>query len=96
MTTFAKPSATALSVARSFRCRVRLGEGMEPGKVCSVCDVIISSTEIEFEVTGPTILWAHLVCYDIWRYESGTIQQLARTSAELERSGLHGPVRQER
>ena len=55
--------------------------GHGTGKVCSVCDVIISSTEIEFEVTGPTILWAHLVCYDIWRYESGTIQQLARTSA---------------
>ena len=55
--------------------------GHGTGKVCSICDVIISSTEIEFEVTGPTILWAHLVCYDIWRYESGTIQQLARTSA---------------
>ena len=55
--------------------------GQGTGKVCSVCDVIISSTEIEFEVSGPTTLWAHLVCYDIWRYESGTFQQLARASA---------------
>ena len=55
------------------------GHGTE--KVCSVCDVIISSTEIEFQVAGPTTLWVHLVCYDIWRYESGTFRGLARASS---------------
>jgi hypothetical protein len=50
------------------------------GKVCSVCDVIILATEIEMEVTGPKTLWAHLMCYDVWRHESGAFRALARAS----------------
>ncbi len=56
--------------------------GRSTGKVCSVCDVTISPTEIEFEVTGPKTLWAHLVCHDVWRYESSALQEeLARASS---------------
>jgi hypothetical protein len=56
--------------------------GHGTGKVCSVCDVIISSTEIEMEVAGPKTLWAHLMCYDLWRHESSALrEEVARASA---------------
>jgi hypothetical protein len=56
--------------------------GHGTGRVCAVCDVVISSTEIELEVAGPSRkAWAHLMCYDIWREELGAFRESARASA---------------
>jgi len=55
--------------------KVLAGNGT--GRPCIVCDRVISADQIENEVVVRTngidvTLWAHLPCYNIWRWESAT------------------------
>jgi len=51
--------------------------GNGTGRTCIVCARVISADQIENEVVVRTngiavTLWAHLPCYNIWRWESAT------------------------
>jgi len=44
--------------------------GKGTNKPCIVCAKTISAREVEHEVEGPTTVWAHWDCYNIWLQES--------------------------
>jgi len=45
------------------------------GRTCLVCGTVISSLEVENEITlGAVTIWAHLPCYTMWREESERLE----------------------
>jgi hypothetical protein len=45
------------------------------GSACAVCASVISTTEAQYSVPGPTnSVVAHLACYVVWRKESEAVR----------------------
>jgi len=41
------------------------------GNACGVCGAVVSTTEVQYTVSGPTTsVGVHLGCYLVWRQES--------------------------
>ena len=54
-----------------------LWAGNGTGRICIVCDQMITPMQLEAQLIddrgGVTVkIWAHMLCYDIWRYETRT------------------------
>jgi len=62
-----------LSSGALFPTGGRVSARRSTGKSCIVCAKLISGSEIEHEVAGPTTVWAHWDCYSIWRQESDAV-----------------------
>ena len=67
---------TRLSAGVLFPVVSKSWAGQATGKCCAVCDLTISSPEIEYEVAaGPSgSAFAHLPCYLVWRQESEALR----------------------
>jgi hypothetical protein len=69
------PRTERLSVAALRRARpVRLWGGKGCGVPCDFCRVLVSSTEVEYEVEAeldgaPVTLHFHPRCHDVWKAE---------------------------
>ena len=54
-----------------FPAPQKVWAGHGTGRICIVCDVAITATEVEHEITdGPATVWTHSACHQIWQQES--------------------------
>src|SRR5437879_7971791 len=91
-----------------FLAPQKVWAGRGTGRICIVCDVAITATEVEHEITdGPATVWTHSACHQIWQQEStsyelanvmdGTdylaaLRQIVRERSEEHTSELQSPM----
>ena len=82
------PRAERLTVAALRRAEpIRLWGGKGCGVPCDFCRVLLSDSEVEYEVDArldnqPLTLHFHPRCYDIWKTESEAASAAEATEAE--------------
>ena len=61
--------------------------GPGTGRVCVVCNVSISAADMETEmILGPVTIWAHWICYMVWREESWLVDDGDRAQSGMSQS----------
>ena len=54
-----------------FPAPSKVWERLGTGRICVACNAPISASDMETEmILGPVTIWAHWICYMIWREES--------------------------
>ena len=90
-------TADLLSLRLSIRHRLqrktlfpapsKVWAGPGTGRICVVCNAPISAADMETEmILGPVTIWAHWICYMVWREESCLVDDGDRTQPSGSRS----------
>src|SRR5437667_4339451 len=71
-----EPKVSLVALCQTIRTRLAAGSlfpidgtvlaGKASGKLCTVCGMPISATEVEHEVTEPQGAYAHMTCHSLW------------------------------